>query len=272
MEPSTAGLYGPIHVRWLAVAITLLLAAPATAHASTDQDEIQAVVHRAIRTHTPSAKYITMACRTTNATHTTCNGSWTTGRRSYTGTVALTITATASQRRYRYVLTATGRAVQRVVRLRRHGTITVAIPAGTSSANPVPLGAATTVGNWKLTVAGVTPDASAQVQAENMFNDPPAPDHQFFMVTVTATYLGTGSDRFDADLDLRAVGAGAVGYTAFDNDCGVIPSPVPQVDTFTGGTVTGNVCWDIDRADASSLVMYDQGDGFGDPFTWFALR
>ena len=55
----------------------------------------------------------------------------------------------------------------------------------------------------------------------------------------------------------------------------VLPSPdlvltTIGVDVFSGGSVTGNVCWSVLSSDAASLVMYHSPVGGTD--VWFALR
>ena len=64
-------------------------------------------------------------------------------------------------------------------------------PVGTSS-NPVPFGTTFRLGNgWSLKVDSITPDATAIVMAENMFNKAPAPGGQFFIATVTLTNVSS---------------------------------------------------------------------------------
>jgi hypothetical protein len=133
------------------------------------------------------------------------------------------------------------------------------------------------VGNgWIVTVTGVAADAWPSIQAANMFNDPPEAGRQFFMISVTATYRGSGSSRLNSSFAMRSVGrATGVAYTTFNNSCGVLPEPNLKLDdpeVFSGGTISGNAaCWSIASADAGSLVMFY--DGFGsDKRTWFALR
>jgi hypothetical protein len=149
-------------------------------------------------------------------------------------------------------------------------------PLGSSRSNPFPLGTAGSLGNgWTLTITGTYPDAWAQIQAANQFNDPPAAGNQFFMIAVSATYNGPGSSRLDSSFGARAVGASNVAYTTFDNSCGVLPEPNLQLDdpqVFTGGTVTGYAaCWHIRSSDAGSLVMFFD-PLLSDQVTWFALR
>lgn len=131
-------------------------------------------------------------------------------------------------------------------------------------ANPLPIGTSSVIADqyypdqtWRVHVEDITPNANAIVANENMFNDPPAAGKQFFIARVSATYTGPGSDRFDGSYRLRAVGNSAVSYSTFENSCGVIPNEISDTETFTGGTVTGNVCWEVQSSDTGSLVMFD---------------
>jgi hypothetical protein len=114
---------------------------------------------------------------------------------------------------------------------------------------------------WTVTVTQVIADATQQVLAANIFNDPPPAGYQDFMIAISATFNGTGSSNLDSGFTFRAVGASNVAYTTFnDPTCGVLPDPDldlndPQV--FPGGTVSGNAaCWVVKSSDAGSLVMF----------------
>lgn len=158
-------------------------------------------------------------------------------------------------------------------------------PPGSSRDNPVPLGtyapipssAVVVPAGWQMRINAVTPDATALVLAANMFNDPPAAGHQFFMFSVSFQWTGQGSaDAGDADLYLSAVGASNVSYNSSSADCGVLPDPdytlvTAGVSVFTGGTVTGNECFSIVQPDASSLVVF-VGDPAQTKPVWFAVR
>lgn len=134
---------------------------------------------------------------------------------------------------------------------------------GTTRENPIPRGTAADLSDgWRLSVVSVTPNANDIVLRQNPFNPPPQPGHQFYIARVTVTRTGSTSAAFSGDIRLRAVGAAAVTYTTFDNRCGVYPDRLPGVEVFTGGTITGNVCWQIRASDADSLVLYDNA-GFG---------
>ena len=118
------------------------------------------------------------------------------------------------------------------------------------------------------------PNATDAVMAENMFNDPPADGHQFFIVVVRAKYLGPGSVEFWGSSRLKALGASGIVYSTFENSCGVIPNELPDPELFTGGTVEGAECWSIASEDADSLTLIlEEGlFTFSDERAWFALR
>ena len=151
----------------------------------------------------------------------------------------------------------------------------VVVPPAIGSDRSVlaPKGSALSLGDgWYLSVVSYTPNATAAVMLENMFNSPPAAGFQFAIARIQATFTGAGSDTFDASFRMRSVGAANTSYSTFNDWCGVIPSEFPEsTSVFTGGAISGNVCWAIRTTDASSLAMYDD-PLFGDGLHWFALQ
>jgi len=129
--------------------------------------------------------------------------------------------------------------------------------AGTRE-DPIPMGTTVDLGDgWEITVLSVIPDATKIIMDENMFNEPPKSGCQFFMARVQATYTGSNSATFGGRYRLRAVGPSSIGYSTFENSPGVIPDPLPDSEVFTGGTITGNIGWEVKSSDANLLVMYD---------------
>ena len=123
--------------------------------------------------------------------------------------------------------------------------------------NPLAQGvAARFTDGWSVVVVGTTANANDIVAKTNRFNDPPKSGEQFFIGRVQATYTGAGSKAFGR-ARLVATGAANVTYLTFRNSCGVIPDPISENETFSGGTITGNVCWAIRSSDAGSLSMFD---------------
>lgn len=120
----------------------------------------------------------------------------------------------------------------------------------------VPIGQAAAVGPWTLTVVEVNPDATDVVLAENQFNEPPGEGEQFYIARIEGTYNGDESSTFWLDMSLKSIGDSSVAYEGFDGSCGVIPDDFDQAgETFPGGTIIGNVCWNVRSADVGSLVM-----------------
>lgn len=152
-------------------------------------------------------------------------------------------------------------------------------PPGSSRSNPLPLGATvayvTGDQHWALRIVSTQPDATAAVLAENQFNDPPAPGNQFFMAAVNMTYVSgttTGHPGFQASFNLRAVGTSNVVYSTFGDtsSCGVIPDDIDtKGDLLPGGSLTGNICWQVPTTEAGSLIAFITPDD--KPF-WLALR
>ncbi len=146
---------------------------------------------------------------------------------------------------------------------------------GAARTNPFPFGQAGRLGNsWTMTIVSYTPDSTAAVLAENMFNDAPTAGNQFAIVRVRATYTGSSSDTFDGGFRLNAVGARNVTYTQFDtvSSCGVIPDEISDATLFSGATIEGNICFQIPTSDAASLMVYDNYFlNFTSNWNWFSL-
>ncbi len=59
----------------------------------------------------------------------------------------------------------------------------------------------------------------------------------------------------------------------FEDTCGVIPDEFDAFnEVFSGGTITGNVCWSVRSTDVQSLVLIlDEGFGFDGERFFLAL-
>jgi hypothetical protein len=134
------------------------------------------------------------------------------------------------------------------------------LPAtGATRGNPVLRGTVVPfAGGWNVQILSVTPNATSLVLAENQFNDAPAAGHQFFLARVSATYAGEAQARFDGSFRLRVVGDSGVVLTTFSNSCGVIPDDLPDPEVFPGGTIVGNLCWEVPTTDVAGLVALDR--------------
>jgi len=128
---------------------------------------------------------------------------------------------------------------------------------GTTRDNPIPVGTSAAVGDWQIVVQSVTPDGWPMIHANDEYTSPPPAGSQDFIAAIQATYTGPGSGRVGDRLS--AVGPSAVGYDAWD--CGTVPNELPfSTEVFHGGTISGNVCWQVAAGDADALVMYSDPD------------
>ncbi|MGI8553164.1 MAG: PKD domain-containing protein [Dehalococcoidia bacterium] len=125
--------------------------------------------------------------------------------------------------------------------------------------NPLPVGTVGDLGDgWQVSVLSTTSNANSAISAASSSNAPPAQNEQYFLARVSATYAGSGSQAFNATVRLRAVGPSGVSYSLLNNGCGVVPDEFPSSrQVFTGGTVTGNVCFAVLMSDAASLLLYN---------------
>lgn len=136
----------------------------------------------------------------------------------------------------------------------------VLVEPGFTRRSPIPFHRAARVGDWRIRLVAVVPDATAAIMAEDATNSPPAHGYRFFMARVRVTYRGDRSNVFEMSM-LGAVGRSAVGY---DTGCelNTLPDELPYDELFPGGTATGNVCWEVRRSDVESLVMHAGADPY----------
>jgi|GEM_PF-1692408 len=132
---------------------------------------------------------------------------------------------------------------------------TTSVVGGGSLDDPIPPGEWAGVGNVDVVVLAVNTDAADEVIAENDFNDPPAAGNRFVMWNVG---LANASDEALASLgevSFTVVGPSSVAYDAMAT-CGVLPGELDVFrDVFPGGSLSGNLCWEVAEADADDLVL-----------------
>lgn len=147
--------------------------------------------------------------------------------------------------------------------------------AGATRQAPVPFKQIGAIGaGWSLRIDGYVPNADAAVKAANEFNEVPEPGMQYAIVTVNAAFGGPADKAaLVGEVFFKAVGPKGLAYDA--TDCyAVLPNNLDLFnDVFSGGSLTGEVCFLIDPADAAGLVLY--ADTYDSSFelnsTFFAL-
>lgn len=137
-------------------------------------------------------------------------------------------------------------------------------PSGVGTrGNPVPLGRPVDIEGWRFVVHEFVPDAWPEIQAYNMFNDPPKHGFRYAIARLSATRISREPGGVDSSilyLSFNAVGRSNVAY---QSTCGeaVTPNRLAAEDVFHQGTITGNVCWELPAADAEGLLVAYYRDG-----------
>ncbi len=129
---------------------------------------------------------------------------------------------------------------------------------GTKAA-PVAMKTPTALPNgYDITVNSFTPAATPAVLAANEFNEKPPAGTQFVLMNLTITNTGGDKDKRIPAFDLPVKAISKSGKTYESNNCAtVLPDPLNWgTDLFKGSAVTGNLCFVVDDADATGLIMY----------------
>jgi len=166
---------------------------------------------------------------------------------------------------------------------------------GSARSHPVPLHRLAAIGSgWKMRVVKVTPNANRQVAAvpesqisagaTGRANHGPSAGAQDYMIRVALTYTGGGKDNAGdlVNYGLHAMGAHNAGYNADTDSCGEWPKPSLQHTgvIYSGRSVRGNICFQIAKNDAATLMLYSANRNIAGAFVqykglkkvWFALR
>jgi hypothetical protein len=109
---------------------------------------------------------------------------------------------------------------------------------------------------WQVVVTGISPDAWTGIQASVLNDKPPAADQKDFVIGLLATFQGSGSGVFSGFRFDLITPSGTI-YDQVNNNCGVIPNPIPPNLMTPGGQVRGNICFTVRTSDSPSVVMFD---------------
>lgn len=122
--------------------------------------------------------------------------------------------------------------------------------------NPLPLGTEIKSHEWTVVVNSVTFGATDAVLAENMFNDPPQPGHEYVLINYSVTY--TGSDpNGQSPLFVSVNYVTADGVTIDGTETLVVaPQEIDRLTTlYNGGSVSGNIVLQVPSATAQDGVL-----------------
>lgn len=136
---------------------------------------------------------------------------------------------------------------------------------GSSIDDPAPAGTTITLtsslGNYSLTFAAPVFNATAQIHAQNQFNDLPAAGMQYLMDSVTVANTGTDALDFNPLVQLNGVTfATTDGHTYQQKSFLVVPSPISDVQSIAPGTsASGNVVWTVPAGTADGVWVVTAG-------------
>jgi len=150
----------------------------------------------------------------------------------------------------------------------------VEIAQNSTRGNPVAVGQAARVGDYEITVVSAVPNANDVIGNQSLYLEPLAPGHQYYLVTLSTTYVGVATGNPSFELDYQAVGASNSSYSGLTNSCGALTNDfLSLTEQFPGGTSEYAVCWQVESTDADSLVMYvDSFLDFNGQSVWFSLQ
>lgn len=104
-------------------------------------------------------------------------------------------------------------------------------------------------GDWYLRFGAADTDAWPEIEAENMFNDPPASGGRFVMAPLWVKKAG--ADKGTPWLNVTVEFLGKNGRI-YDGSCGVLPNSMMDVaDMYPGASATGNVCVEVPATEIS---------------------
>jgi hypothetical protein len=123
-----------------------------------------------------------------------------------------------------------------------------------------------TPAGFEITVVGGEFDAWPLIQAENSFNDPPAPGNVMVLIRVRATYAVTKDETARiSEGDFKLTGSLNRVYSPYEegSSCGVIPNEL-QAELFSGGSTEGNVCFQVPASETGLILIAEPMFTFGE--------
>jgi hypothetical protein len=130
---------------------------------------------------------------------------------------------------------------------------TLANGQGASLNEPIPVGSAAHIGDWKVQVVGYSPNATDAVHRENQFNEKPGSGEQYVLVTLRTTYEGPGSSDLGADQTWSVVSDG----TLYEEAGQVWPDDLSNANKVpSGASAVGNVGFLVKSSDVRGLTLY----------------
>jgi hypothetical protein len=136
---------------------------------------------------------------------------------------------------------------------------------GRKRSDALEVGTTSKIGDYKVTVTEVKPDATAEVQGMSDFNDPPKKG-QYLLATYEVTYEGKTEGQPGFELTLALSGSDHVQYDQCDASLGDTDPPTLE----HGGKATIKDCVDAPPAAIDGGVLLVK-DGFGEHRAYWSI-
>lgn len=136
--------------------------------------------------------------------------------------------------------------------------------------NPVPVGTAWAVGNWKIKVTSTDLSADAAVKNAPGYQ-PPDPGTQYVVVNLQATFSGEQPDSFGNGVGVRIVGG--KGDTFDPADIGLDKSIGNSDAVGKGGSVSGPLVFEVSSSEIGGASLWmAPSSALEETGTYFALK
>lgn len=124
--------------------------------------------------------------------------------------------------------------------------------------NPIALGDVAIVNDWQVQITSVNKNALKLVMDSDDYASPPASNQRFVLFNISATYIGEESGDPRSELQFKIVGNRG---NTFSKSCSYSVNTFEEnEETFTGATVTGDLCFSVDANQISGATISIQAD------------
>ena len=123
--------------------------------------------------------------------------------------------------------------------------------------NPIALGDLAVINDWQVQIISVNKDARKLVMDSDEYASPPSSNERFVLFKIVATYMGEESSEPSSDLRFKIVGGRG---NTFSKSCSYSVDTFDQnEETFTGATVSGDLCFIVDANQIAGATVSIQG-------------
>jgi hypothetical protein len=138
---------------------------------------------------------------------------------------------------------------------------------GSSRAEPAALGETVDAGKLRVSVIDADTDAASRLETLSEFPSTPIPGRRVVLARVLVEYISDDTDETIQvyESDFKITGSGNVVYDTFGDDtsCGFLEDTL-QGEMFPGGSLEGNVCFQVPETETDLLLIAQPSFSFSD--------